>query len=149
LSASKDFFQEVAPSDAAIEPPADPDPVSLMQRLAHWRVILRFHRADLYLGVAIFVAVIALLWPAASTAHRPTLGPVQRAMVKLGIAEAAAPAILHLPGDPGIEVWIDPHTALYYCPGEEHYGKTTNGRFASQRDAQMDQFEPASRSACE
>jgi hypothetical protein len=149
LSVSKDFFPEVTSSDAAIEPPADAGAVSLMQRLAGWRVVLRFHRADLYLGVAVLVAVIAVLWPSASPPHRPTLGPVQRAMVELGIAEAPAPASVHLQGDPSIEVWVDPHTALYYCPGEEHYGKTTNGRFTSQRDAQMDQFEPASRSACE
>jgi len=46
-------------------------------------------------------------------------------------------------------VWIDSHTALYYCPGEEQYGKTADGRFSTQRDAQMESFEPASRSACE
>jgi hypothetical protein len=46
-------------------------------------------------------------------------------------------------------VWIDPHTALYYCPGDEQYQKTDGGRFSSQREAQMDRFEPASRSACE
>jgi hypothetical protein len=45
-------------------------------------------------------------------------------------------------------VWIDPHTALYYCPGSELYGKTAKGKFASQQDAQLDQFEPASRRAC-
>jgi hypothetical protein len=70
-------------------------------------------------------------------------------LVAIGIAaEAPAPAI-HLQGDPGIEVWVDPHSALYYCPGEEPYGKTADGRLSSQHDAQMDRFEPAGRSACE
>ena len=123
--------------------------VAAMQRLADWRVRLRFHRADLYLGVAIFVAAVALLWPAAGAPGKPaTLGPFERTLVALGIAEAPAPAV-YLQGDPSIVVWIDPHTALYYCPGEKQYGKTVGGQLTSQRDAQMDRFEPAGRSACE
>jgi hypothetical protein len=41
------------------------------------------------------------------------------------------------------------HTALYYCPGADLYGKTPGGKFTSQQDAQQDQFEPANRKACE
>jgi hypothetical protein len=123
--------------------------VAAMQRLADWRVRLRFHRADLYLGTAIVVAAVALLWPAAGAPGKPaTLGPFERVLVSLGIAEAPAPAV-HLQGDPGIVVWIDPHTALYYCPGDAHYGTTSGGQLTSQRDAQMDRFEPAGRSVCE
>jgi hypothetical protein len=121
---------------------------SMLQLFQDWRVHLRFNRADLYLGTAIFVAALALLWPAASSPRRAALGPWERALITLGIAEAPAPAV-HLQGDPGIQVWVDPHTALYYCPGEEQYGKTADGRVSNQREAQMDRFEPASRSACE
>jgi hypothetical protein len=127
--------------------------ISTLQRIADWRVRLRFHRADLYLGISVVVAALALLWPTAGSTQpgptqQPTLSTWQRALVTLGIAEAPPPAI-HLQGDPAIEVWIDPHSALYYCPGEEQYGKTRDGRFASQREAQVDRFEPAGRSACE
>ena len=143
LSATDDSY----PSDASIS--IDDDvPRSLIQRFAAWHVKLRFHRADLYLGVAVFVAALALLWPAAATPQRAALGPWERALVTLGIAEAPAP-VVHLHGDPGIAVWVDPHSALYYCPGEEQYGKTADGRFSGQREAQMDRFEPAGRSACE
>jgi ribosomal protein L40E len=121
---------------------------SMIQRFWDLRVKLRFQRADLYLGTAIFVAALALLWPAAGAPRRAALGPWERALVTLGIAEAPAP-VVHLQGDPGIEVWVDPHTALYYCPDEEQYGKTAGGRLSRQRDAQMDRFEPAGRSACE
>jgi len=121
---------------------------SLLKQLADLRVTLRFRRADLYLGAAVFVAALALLWPAAGSPQRAALGPWERALVTLGIAEAPAP-VVHLQGDPGVEVWVDPHTALYYCPGEEPYGKTPNGRLTSQHDAQLDRFEPANRSACE
>jgi len=124
--------------------------ISVLQRIADWRLRLHFHRADLYLGVSVLVAALALLWPTAGSTQQPTptLSSWQRALITLGIAEAP-PAAVHLQGDPAIEVWIDPHTALYYCPGEEQYGKTTDGRFTSQREAQVDRFEPAGRSACE
>ena len=48
-----------------------------------------------------------------------------------------------------IRVWVDLHTALYYCPDSDLYGKTSKGRFTTQRDAQLDQFEPAYRKACD
>jgi ribosomal protein L40E len=121
---------------------------SVLQRLTALRVKLRFHRADLYLGVSVFVAAMALLWPVAGSTQQPSLSTWQRALIAIGIADAPQ-AEVHIQGDPAIEVWIDPHTALYYCPGEEQYGKTPDGRFNSQRAAQMDRFEPAGRSACE
>jgi ribosomal protein L40E len=148
LSVSDDSFLTDANTDARIDAMIDASTSSMIQRFWDLRVKLRFQRADLYLGTAIFVAALALLWPAAGSPRRAALGPWERALVTLGIAEAPAP-VVHLQGDPGIKVWVDPHTALYYCPGEEQYGKAAGGRFSSQRDAQMDSFEPAGRSACE
>lgn len=126
----------------------DSAPRSLMQRLAELSVTVRFHRADLYLGVSLFVAVMALLWPAAATPRRAALGPWERTLITLGIAEAPAP-VVHLQGDPSIQVWVDTHSAVYYCPGEEQYGKTADGHVTSQREAQMDSFQPAGRSVCD
>jgi hypothetical protein len=108
---------------------------------------LNRHRADLYLGLSVLVAVLALLWPSAAPPQKPRLDPWQRVLVTLGIAEAPPPQI-HSQGDPNVQVWVDPHTALYYCAGDELYGKAAGGRLTSQRDAQADQFEPASRAAC-
>jgi len=144
LSGSNDSSPAAAETDAT----TDARTTSLLWRLADVRVKLRFHRADLYLGAAVCVAALALLWPAASAPRRPALGPWERALVTLGIAEPPPP-VIHLQGDPGIEVWVDPHTALYYCPGEEQYGKAADGRLTSQREAQIDRFEPAGRSACD
>jgi hypothetical protein len=154
LSASYDATPIEAELDANtiadIGASVDPVPTSTLQRLRDLRVKLRFKRADVYLGTAIFVATLALLWPASGSLHpaTPTLSSWDRVLIALGIAEAPAP-VVHLEGDPAIQVWIDPHTALYYCPGEEQYGKAANGYYSTQREAQMDRFEPAARSACE
>jgi hypothetical protein len=115
--------------------------------LLDFRQRLNHQRANLYLGLSVLVAVLALLWPIPAAPQRPRLSPWQRVLVELGIADAPAPQI-HYWGDPNIQVWVDPHTALYYCPGDEPYGKVPDGRLTSQRDAQADQFEPAYRAAC-
>ncbi|HEX9111727.1 MAG TPA: hypothetical protein VF845_09645 [Terriglobales bacterium] len=114
--------------------------IDLRQQLNH-------HRANFYLGLSVLVAVLALLWPTAAAPQKPHLDTWQRVLVNLGIAEAPPPQV-HYRGDPNIQVWVDPHTALYYCPGDEPYGKAPDGRLTSQRDAQADQFEPAYRAAC-
>jgi hypothetical protein len=131
------------------EPDAQPlPPRSLLQHFAALRVTLRFNRANLYLGLAVLIAGFALLWPAGTAPSRSKLGLWDRALVKLGIAETSAPSI-HFQGDPSVQVWIDPHSALYYCPGEEQYGKAADGHFSTQREAQVDRFDPAGRTACE
>jgi hypothetical protein len=142
LSTSEDSLASAQGLDAVIEPS------SWLERLRNARVKLLFHRADLYLGMAILIAVLAVFWPAVSSPQPAALGLWDRALIAIGIAEAPVPAV-HLQGDPGLEVWVDPHTALYYCPGEEPYGKTADGRLTSQREAQMESFEPAGRLACE
>jgi len=70
----------------------------------------------------------------------------ERMLVSLGLAETP-PAPVYL-GNPNAQVWIDLHTALYYCADSDLYGKTPGGKFTTQRDAQMDQFEPAARKNC-
>lgn len=77
---------------------------------------------------------------------QPQLTLFEKLMVSLGLAEPP-PAPVDL-GNPEAQVWVDVHTALYYCAGSELFGKTADGKFTTQRDAQQDQFEPANRKAC-
>lgn len=133
-------------------PASDANPTPWHLRLRDLRLKLRFHRADLYLVVAIIVSTFAMLWvlsatPAPSAQRKPHLRPWERALVSLGLAEAPEPPPRR--GNPTVQVWVDPQTALYYCYGEEQYGQTPGGRVTTQREAQMDQFEPAGRAACE
>jgi len=75
------------------------------------------------------------------------LSLAERMLVGLGLAEA--PPLPVYNGSPDTKVWVDLQTGLYYCPGSDPYGNTPKGKFTSQRDAQMDQFEPAYRKACD
>jgi hypothetical protein len=141
------------PSDLVLASESFPDeaepetvPESIDRGIWNWRVRLRFHRADIYLGLAILVAAGALLWPTA-TSDRPSLNTWERVLITMGIAEAPPPAV-HYHGDPNLKVWVDTHTALYYCPGDELYGKSSDGHYTTQGEAQADRFEPAERSAC-
>jgi hypothetical protein len=75
------------------------------------------------------------------------LSTFDKLLIGLGLAEA--PDVPEYKGNPYTQVWVDLQTALYYCPGSDLYEKTPKGKLTTQRDAQMDQFEPADRKACE
>jgi putative methionine-R-sulfoxide reductase with GAF domain len=131
------------------------------------------HRGDIYLGIAVILVICVIGWgfrsthsvsatgnaaanhrkPATNTVPAPApapdagLSPFDRLLISLGLAEP--PPVPEYKGNPETQVWVDLHTALYYCPGADLYGKTAKGKFASQRDAQLDQFEPAYRKACD
>ena len=121
-------------------------------------------RGDIYLAVAIIVVISVVGFglrsgrpakptpppapaPASHKTAQPELSPFDRMLVSLGLAEAPPPP--EEKGNPTIQVWIDLHTGLYYCPGTDLYGKTPTGKYATQRDAELDQYQPAYRKTCE
>jgi putative methionine-R-sulfoxide reductase with GAF domain len=129
-----------------------------------FRRFWRARRGDFYLAMALVLVIIVARWgiisrnstsapaagPAKAARHLPTepdLPLIDRLLINLGLAEA--PPTPEDKGNPDTRVWVDLHTALYYCPGSELYGKTPGGRFSTQKEAQLDQFEPASRKACD
>jgi hypothetical protein len=139
--------------DSAEQPDEYPnDAPNTALSLRDLRFKLRFHRADFYLVLAIIVSTFVMIWvlsatPAPGAQRKPRLRLWERALISVGLAEAPeAPARR---GNPSISVWVDPKTALYYCAGEELYAKAPGGHLATQREAQLDQFEPAGRVPCE
>ncbi|HLB87214.1 MAG TPA: GAF domain-containing protein [Terriglobales bacterium] len=148
---------------------------SLKAQRPGWTEFWYRHRAKIYLGIAAVIlqfVILMLVFPGGQTqpaasansvssgnaasavnARRrkslpqPQLTLFEKLLVSLGLAEPP-PAPVYL-GNPSTQVWVDLHTALYYCPGSALYGKTQGGKFTTQRDAQQDQFEPANRKACE
>jgi hypothetical protein len=117
------------------------------------------HRATIYLSAAVILLIVTVFgWgtPAEFSENSakvqdsggPELTPLDKLLIASGLAEAPEPPHVYL-GNPDTQVWLDVHTALYYCPGAALYGKTPGGRVATQRGAQQDQFEPATRKACD
>jgi hypothetical protein len=114
------------------------------------------HQGDIAVIISVLVLLLAVLWwsphqapPRPRTkASEPSLTLFERALVGLGLAQPPT-AVPTYGGNPNLRVWEDVHTALYYCSGSEQYGKTPGGKIAPQREAQLDQFEPATRKPCE
>jgi len=162
-------------SPAALGPAADWSSAAnarefLEQQLASSKppdALTRFwkaRRGDVYLAVAVLLVAAAIRWgiwsdhpvgatgsPAPTTHHKlapdADLSLFDRILINLGLAEAPEP--VEYKGNPEAQVWVDLHTALYYCPGADLYGKTPTGKYTTQKDAQLDQFEPAYRKACQ
>lgn len=129
---------------------------SLQSAQSPGRVWLNKHRADLWVVVSLILLLLALsglgsrtaIYGAAQTkVVQPSLTLFERFLVALDLAEPPPPPVNM--GNPNVRVWVDLHTALYYCPGADLYGKTPEGKFTSQRDAQLDQFQPAARAYCQ
>ncbi len=103
------------------------------------------------LASAVLLAVIfqSTTQPQPNSGQPRELSPFEQMLVSLGLAEAPPPPALKAPGNPITKVWVDVHTALYYCPGADLYGKTPNGRYATQSEAQRDNFQPSTLKACD
>src|SRR5438270_664916 len=133
-------------------------PVSLEQIIVTLSPGIRY-RWSVWMRVTLLNRRVAIIRNGASATntidaslHRkhpatPNLTLCEKLLVSLGLAEP--PPAPTYQGNPATQVWIDVHTALYYCPGADLYSKTDGGKIISQREAQQDQFEPANREACD
>jgi PilZ domain len=121
-----------------------------------WKGWFTTHRGDVAVAAAALLLLSAFLTAGSQTAQnqaaqnkpsQPSLTLSERMLVALGLAELPPAPVMA--GNPTVQVWEDVHTALYYCPGSDLYGKTPDGKLTTQRDAQFDQFEPAARRNCQ
>ncbi|HXZ33843.1 MAG TPA: PilZ domain-containing protein [Terriglobales bacterium] len=120
-----------------------------------WKAWFASHRGDAFVAIATALLLFTLFAAGAPSPYQvaqpktnqPSLTLSEQMLVALGLAEMPPAPVVR--GNPNVRVWVDLHTALYHCPGSELYGKTPDGKFTTQRDAQLDQFEPAARKSCE
>lgn len=122
----------------------------------------RARGADVLLAASALVLAASLTWalwprpqhPAATSnavaaaPAEPKLSAFDQLLVDMGVAEAPPPPVTYT-GTPGTRVWVDLNSALYYCPGAEPYGKTPKGRFLTQHEAQLENFQPARGQPCD
>jgi hypothetical protein len=137
----------------AAAPATEPSGGRLNPRQAFQSLVDRMgisrRKATLAIAGSVLVLVFTVweLWPA----HRASANQLSwfdSLLVEMGVAEPPA-RVPGYAGSPNVRVWVDIHTALYYCPGSAFYGKTKGGHFTTQRAAQQDAFDPATRVACE
>ena len=147
-SSARDFLEQVADGNQ-----------NVLLRLWNTR------RGDIYLAIAVILVACVIRWgmwssrpapakpappPAATTPPPKTAEPdlplSERMLIAMGLADAPEPPVDK--GNPSTQVWVDLHTALYYCPGTDLYGKTASGKYTTQREAELDQFQPAYRKTC-
>jgi hypothetical protein len=136
--------------DDAIAPPSWDDSIRAVWTRTLQAVRLQARRKDTAIVMTTSLALILLLvvwaWPTPASPH---LTWFESVLVELGLAQVPSRTPAAPTGNPDVRVWVDVHTALYYCPGSDLYGKTPGGQFETQHDAQQDQFEPATGVVCE
>jgi hypothetical protein len=81
--------------------------------------------AAIALAAVLLVLLAFMLFPGISSQPRPTSA-----------------------GNPNRTVWVDTQSGLYFCPAAKLYGKG-QGKYMTQRDAQLRAFKPALRAPCE
>jgi hypothetical protein len=100
--------------------------------------------------MAVLLALIGImLWMSMFTARAASLNSVNmplkdRVLVRLGLEKPPS-----IGGNPYTEVWVDSQTGTYYCPGAALNGKTDQGNYMTQRNAQLQQFQPANHKPCQ
>jgi hypothetical protein len=116
-----------------------------------WSRAVRALRGRLRIKDVLLIAIAATLafgvvsaWPSSGG----QLTWFQSILVRLGRAQTASHTPVYA-GNPEVNVWVDVHTSLYYCPGADLYGKTPEGHFAAQDEALEQHFEPAAGLACQ
>lgn len=60
----------------------------------------------------------------------------------------AAPAAAFGVGKPDVKVWVNKRSGTYHCPGTTWYGKTLEGEYMTQQNAQAKGYHPAAQRAC-
>jgi hypothetical protein len=62
---------------------------------------------------------------------------------------ATAPFAVQKGGNPDVKVWVNTNSHVYHCPGTRWYGKTKQGEYMTQKQAQDKGNRPAYGKVCE
>ena len=124
----------------------DNEKESVLDRVSQPIGVVRRHRIASVIG-ALAMFLMVSIWAFSPAPGNGQITRLESILIELGLAETPSPTPSAL-GRPDAPVWVDVHTALYYCEGSDLYGKTPEGRFTTQREAQQDQFQSASELAC-
>lgn len=119
--------------------------LTLVQRSEKRHALGRFLK---YLAILVIAAgTLYVVWDNYGSTIEDRFPIVDTWLVRLGLKPPPPPPVAV--GNPEAKVWVDVHTALYYCPKTSLYGRTQGGKYAKQSDAQRDGYQPANRKGCD
>lgn len=64
-------------------------------------------------------------------------------------ASTAAPPAVQKDGNADARVWVNTGSGVYHCPGTRWYGKTKQGEYMTQKQAQDKKYRPAYGKVCQ
>lgn len=83
--------------------------------------------------------ILLLCLPLLAQGAQPTVAP---------LSPSAASAVQSAEGNPDVRVWVNTATGVYHCPGSRWYGKTKQGEYMTQAEAQKKHYRPAYGKVC-
>jgi hypothetical protein len=146
-------YLEMLLSEQRNEAEAEPEP---LQTPAKDSLALQWyrHRGEIFLVVAVILLGVATMPYAKDAIGDLKSKPVsaQGSSLVILLSRVGLASATNLPDSNdhnSIRVWVDLPAQLYYCPGDRRYGKTRSGRFTTQHDARLSQYEPAAHKVCD
>ena len=129
-----------APSPQPASPAAattTPERPVEIPRPRHWRKWWVAGTATALLGLAL-VLVLGWIYPRHAGVVPPASPPT---------AQPQVPKVSSA-GNPDVKVWVNTDSGTYHCPGTRWYGKTREGQYLTQKQAQDKGYHPAGSRAC-
>src|SRR6185437_4683624 len=122
----------------------EPEPDRFAWLLSIAKIKVRVRDVVLATVALVLAGAVVSAWPKSNS----QLTWFQALAIRYGLVHPSnAPNVVDQ-GNADVLVWVDVHTALYYCDGSDLYGKTPDGQFMTQHDAQSTRAESASQTPC-
>ena len=74
--------------------------------------------------------------------------PASQTLAAPVLSSAASAVTQSTEGNPDVRVWVNTATGVYHCPGSRWYGKTKQGDYMAQAEAQKKHYRPAYGKVC-
>jgi hypothetical protein len=96
----------------------------------------------------IFARSLLILLSCLPLLAQTTPAPANQTASAPASSSAVSAAVQSIEGNPDVRVWVNTATGVYHCPGSRWYGKTKQGDYMTQAEAQKKHYRPAYGKVC-